>query len=273
MPYASILVYVDADGKSEQRVRIAAGLADKFNAILIGLSSLGIPPTIVLPNGMVIDQPTDVDFELMKAKLAQNGVWFNSIAAAPNRKLEWRSELDLPADAWVRQARAADLVVMGATKAAAGTHGSLNLGALILKMGRPTLIVPEGATSLVAEHVVIGWKDTREARRAVQDALPFLSMAAHVSIVEACGEDEDKSAQARLNDVALYLKRHRIECDRKVVQQEGSGAAQLIATARDEHADLLVIGAYGHSRLGEWMFGGMTRELLANSSICCLMSH
>src|SRR5271166_76621 len=210
MSYASILVYVDADRKPEQRVRIAAGLADRFNAILIGLSSLGIPPTVVLPNGMVIDQPTDVDFALMKARLAQNGAWFNSIAAAPNRKLEWRSELDLPEEAWVRQTRAADLVVMGTAKTAGGVDSSLNVGALILKMGRPALIVPEGIGSLVAERVVIGWKDTREARRAVQDALPFLHLAAHITIVEACGEGENNRAQARLNDVALYLKRHRI---------------------------------------------------------------
>ena len=273
MSYASVMVYVDADGTPEQRVQIAAGIADRFNALLIGMSAFGIPPPVVA-NSMVIDAPTDADFELMRAKLAQNSEWFHSIATAAHRKLEWRSELDIPSESLVRQARSADLVVIGATKPTGSVYSSLDMGGVILKMGRPTLFVPEGAASLNAEHVVIGWKDTREARRAVQDALPLLHLATRVTIMEACREGEENTALARLNDVAVYLKRHRIECGSKVmVQQQGSGAAQLIKVAQGERADLLVTGAYGHSRLGEWVFGGMTRELLANSAICCLMSH
>jgi nucleotide-binding universal stress UspA family protein len=134
--------------------------------------------------------------------------------------------------------------------------------------------VPLAASSLQAAHVVIGWKDTREARRAVRDALPLLQQATRVTIVEACGPDEEKSALGRLDDVTRYLARHRIKGGPKVMlQQEGSGAEQLIGIAREERADLLVTGAYGHSRLGEWIFGGMTRELLATSPICCFMSH
>ena len=267
------MVYVDPDGTPEGRVRVAADLADKFNALLIGLSAIAIPPPM-LANGMVIDGPTETDFELMRAKLARNGAWFSSTAAAPHRKLEWRSEIDLPGQSLARHARAADLVVIGATKTPGDIYSSLDVGAAIVNMGRPALVVPEGIASLVVEHVVIGWKDTREARRAVQDALPFLHLAAHVTIVEACREGEDKSALAHLNDVAHYFHRHRIECSPKViVERQGSAAAQLIKAAQGERADLLVTGAYGHSRLGEWMFGGMTRELLANSPICCLMSH
>ena len=159
-------------------------------------------------------------------------------------------------------------------KGLASTYGSLDLGGAILKMGRPTLVVPEGVGSLAREHVVIGWKDTREARRAVQDALPFLHEATRVTIFEACGPDEEKTALGRLDDVARYLALHRIKSGPMVmVQKEGSGAAQLLQIAKDERADLLVTGAYGHTRLGEWIFGGMTRELLATSPICCLMSH
>jgi nucleotide-binding universal stress UspA family protein len=92
--------------------------------------------------------------------------------------------------------------------------------------------------------------------------------------VEACGPDDEKTALVRLGDVARYLSLHRIEGGPMVVlEQKGSGAEQLIRVAQEERADLLVTGAYGHSRLGEWIFGGMTRELLAKSPICCLMSH
>ncbi len=155
-----------------------------------------------------------------------------------------------------------------------GAYSSLDPGKAILTMGRPTLVVPDGVNSLHAEHVVIGWKDTREARRAVQDALPVLHEATRVTIVEICGPGEEKTALGHIDDVARYLTRHRVNGGPRVMlQKEGSGAAQLIRLARDEGADLLVAGAYGHSRLGEWIFGGMTRDLLATSPICCLMSH
>jgi nucleotide-binding universal stress UspA family protein len=117
-------------------------------------------------------------------------------------------------------------------------------------------------------------KDSREARRAVLDALPFLREASRVTVVEICESGEESTAQEHIEDVARYLSRHRISCGpRVIIHQEGPGAAQLIRLARDEGADLIVVGAYGHSRLGEWMFGGMTRDLLATSPICCLMSH
>jgi nucleotide-binding universal stress UspA family protein len=90
--------------------------------------------------------------------------------------------------------------------------------------------------------------------------------------VEARGEGEETTALGRLDDVARYLSRHRVKGGSRVmVRQEGSGAAQLIEIAQEERADLT--GAYGHSSLGEWVFGGMTRELLSSSPICCLMSH
>jgi nucleotide-binding universal stress UspA family protein len=130
--------------------------------------------------------------------------------------------------------------------------------------------VPDGVGALRSEHVVIGWKDSREARRAVQDAIPFLQEATRVTAVEG----EEAAAQEHIDDVARYLTRHRISCGpRIIIHQEGPGAGQLIRLAQDEGADLIVAGAYGHSRLGEWMFGGMTRDLLATSPICCLMSH
>jgi nucleotide-binding universal stress UspA family protein len=137
-------------------------------------------------------------------------------------------------------------------------------------VGRCTAAID--ACNWISRH--IGWKDTREARRAVQDALPLLRKAARITIVEACRLDEEETSLPRLNDVVRYLARHGITGGTKVtVEGKGSDAARLIEFANAETADLLVTGAYGHSRRGEWMFGGMTRELLATSPICCLMSH
>ena len=95
-----------------------------------------------------------------------------------------------------------------------------------------------------------------------------------MTIMEICENDAMDAARHGVNDVAHYLARHRIKAETRVeVQAQGSGADQIIAFAEDEGSDLLVTGAYGHSRLNEWVFGGMTRDLLNSSPICCLMSH
>jgi nucleotide-binding universal stress UspA family protein len=273
MSYASIMTYVEADATPEPRVRLAASLADKFNAVLIGVSALAIlPPTVA--DGMVMAAPTEADLALMSATLDNKGKWFRGIAGGAQGRREWRTALDFPTEVVAREARSADLVVIGRERAAGSAYRALDPAGAILKMGRPTLVVPAAVSSLRAEHVVIGWKDTREARRALQDALPLLRLATRVTIVEACGPDDEKPALGRLDDVARYLARHRITGGPRVMlEQQGSGAAQLLRIAREENADLLVTGAYGHSRLGEWVFGGMTQELLATSPICCLMSH
>jgi len=171
--------------------------------------------------------------------------------------------LDYPADALARKARSADLVVIGQTKGPGDAFGSLDPGEALLKIGRPTLVVPDGVSSLRAEHVVIGWKDTREARRAVQDALPFLHEASRVTVVEIYESGEESTPQAHIDDVVRYLTRHRITAiPRVILREQGPCAAQLVKLAQEEGADLIVTGAYGHSRLGEWIFGGVTRDLL-----------
>ena len=147
-------------------------------------------------------------------------------------------------------------------------------GAAILGAGRPFLVVPAAVKSLTADHVVVGWKDTREARRAIQDALPFLHEAKRVTVIDICENDRKEAARHGVDDVVLYLARHRIKAEGRIeTQLLGSGADQIIGFAEEEGADLLVTGAYGHSRLNEWIFGGMTRDLLTSSPICCLMSH
>jgi nucleotide-binding universal stress UspA family protein len=268
------MVFVDPEGAPEACVRVAASLAGKFGATLIGVSACAIPPPVLADSMVIIQAATAADVELMEGKLRKQANWFRSIVGDDRPKLEWRSAIELPNAVITLEARSADLVVIGRTRGMRSTYISLDLGVAILKMGRPTLVIPQGVTALPAEHVVIGWKDTREARRAVRDALPFLREAARVTIFEACEANEEKTALARLDDVARYLARHRIRSGPMVmVHKKGSGARHLLQVAKDDRADLLVTGAYGHSRLGEWVLGGMTRELLAMSPICCLMSH
>jgi nucleotide-binding universal stress UspA family protein len=126
------------------------------------------------------------------------------------------------------------------------------------------LVVPACIASLELRNVVIGWKDTREARRALQDALPLLGEAKRVSIIGVGETDLEDQTRQQIDDVASYLARHRIDvATRMTVHAGGPASKQLLRVAQDEKADLIVAGGYGHWRLGEWIFGGMTQDLLA----------
>ena len=148
----------------------------------------------------------------------------------------------------------------------------LMAGAILLRAGRPILIAPATVGSPGLRRIVVAWKDTRECRRAVRDALPFLREAEHVVIV---GIDEGQSDNAAtLSDVAQYLLRHRVVAPREIWRRaQGPIGAELLRLVRDEGADLIVAGGYGRSRLGEWIFGGVTHELLTSSPVCCVLSH
>jgi nucleotide-binding universal stress UspA family protein len=273
MSYATVLVYVDADGEPEHRVRLASSLAGKFNATLIGFSARMLRPPFTA-EGVVIQDLTEADFKELRTVLAEKEGWFRKVGGADYRKIEWRSAVDFPTESLAREARSADLVVIGQRRRMGDVYNSLAPGEAILKVGRPLLVVPEGTSELRAEHVVIGWKDAREARRAVLDAVPLLQEAARVTIAEICRPGEEDAARERVGDVARYLERHKIKAGPQVIgHRDDPDAAHLIRIAQEERADLLVTGAYGHSRLGEWMFGGVTRELLTSSPICCFMSH
>lgn len=274
MSYATLLVYVNVDHVSKQLVSVAADLADKFSSKLIGLSALAMTPPVTAEGAVILDDEAEFDVAQMKAKIEQAGSKFRA-AAGSTRQTEWRSFLEFPTETLISEARCADLIVVEKNRVSWNIHKVVDNGSAILGAGRPFLVVPPAVKSLTADHIVVGWKDTREARRAVQDALPFLREAKRVTIVEICEMDQMESARHRLDDVVSYLARHKIKArPRLEAQSLGSTAAdQIIGLALDEEADLLVTGAYGHSQLNEWVFGGMTRDLLTSSPLCCLMSH
>jgi nucleotide-binding universal stress UspA family protein len=272
MSYATLMVYINADHVSKQLVSVASGLADKFAAKLIGLSALAIMPPFVAEGVVIVDNATEFDIAKMKAKLAEIGNKFQA-SAGTGRQIEWRSALEFPTQTLISEARCADLILVEKRKSD-DIYRTVDIGAAILGAGRPFLVVPAAVKTLAADHIVVGWKDSREARRAVVDALPFLHEAKRVTIMEICEKDQTDTARHHMGDVVHYLERHRIKAEPRVeIQAHGSGADQVIGFAEDEGADLLVTGAYGHSRLNEWVFGGMTRDLLTSSPICCLMSH
>ncbi len=272
MSFATIMVHVDVDGGSEARVGLAAGLADRFASTLIGISACILPPYPA--EGAYFVTPDFVEQERrdMAASLKRAEEGFLSVAGT-QRKVEWRSDIELPDDYLVAQARAADLVIVGRDRAPGSVCRAIDPGTAVLKAGRPVLVVPPGVETLKAERVIIGWKDSREARRALQDSLSLLHEAKSVTIMEICDQGMEALARQHLDDVAQYLTRHRIAVGPVLAVHAANAAAELIRVVKAEGADLIVAGAYGHSRLGEWIFGGVTRDLLASSPVCCLLAN
>ena len=274
MSYAALMVHVDVDSELSARVRVAADLADRFRAHLIGIA--GWAPSSLFPRrNAPLDPGTDRRLQDMKAALDQKGKEFCSAVGTAKRQVEWRSVLDAPVEAVAREARAADLVIVGNTRENMDPHRALDPNVLVLKIGRPVLVVPGAATSLPLKRIAVAWKDTREARRAVSDALPLLQQAESVMIVEMPEPgDTDDQAAYRIKDVAQYLGRHGIDIvAERVRPADVTAANSLLRLVQEENIDLIVAGAWGHSRLGEWAYGGMTHDLMTESKVCCLFSH
>jgi nucleotide-binding universal stress UspA family protein len=273
MTIATVMVYVDPEQQAEEQVPVARSIATKFKASVIGVSAFAIEPDFVA-EGVTIQETTPEDLKRMKSELAQKERWFRDVVGLPTERVEWRWDVEYPVSFLANEARAADLVVLKSTYRQIDPYHLLDPARAVLRMGRPAVLVPEHVHELRADRIVVGWKDTREARLAVHHALPFLKQASQVAVIEICTSNEQDRARRRVRDVAKHLQGHGVKAETDVrVHMAESDAHQLIRLAKDLGADLIVSGAYGHSRLGEWVFGGMTRGLLDEAPFCLMMSH
>jgi nucleotide-binding universal stress UspA family protein len=267
------MVHVDVDSELSARVGIAADLADRFQSQLIGVAGLA-PMSMALADEVTLKtRPSVPELDRMQKILDLKGKQFFAEAGKNGRQVEWRSALEFPTEMLTREAREADLVVVGNKPENPDPFQALDPGGVLLKAGRPVLVVPASVTALSPKRIAIAWKDVREARRAVRDALPFLQLAEKVTVIEI-SEKGAVHQVADLKGIASYLARHRITgVEERVQAPLGTVAESLLQMVRDERFDLIVAGGYGHSRLGEWVFGGVTRHLLAQSSVSCVFSH
>jgi nucleotide-binding universal stress UspA family protein len=274
MTYATVMVHVDVDGELGSRVSIAADLAARLKAHLIGIGAWA-PMSVFLADEAKVDPaPTEPHLQDMKSLLDLKGREFCAAVGKSDSRAEWRSILDFPTDAVAREARAADLIVVGRAGENPDPFRALDPASLVLKVARPVLVVPKPVEALRLRRAAIAWKDVREARRAVRDALPLLQLVESVMIVAVSEAGEGERVARQVEDVAGYLTRHGIKTvAERVRPPDASVTDALLRLVHDENIDLLVAGAYGHSRLGEWAFGGVTRGLLTQSPVCCLLSH
>lgn len=275
MTYKTLLVHLNAGQPNTGLLRIAADLTERFGTNIIGIAA-SHPTPISYSVDFANAEYFEMDRKRMENDLEANENEFRTAFHSSPAMIEWRSSITLDSVSGYVAAAAssADLVVTYATPQSwLDSGGEANLGDMIMQAGRPVLVVPISAQQLKFEQVMLAWKDTREARRAASDALPLMKMAKRVTIVEIAAQRDHSEATLRLADVTNWLTQHGIAAASVVLYSEDNDPSQLAAFAHKQKADILVAGAYGHSRLREWALGGMTRDLLVKAQCCTLLSH
>lgn len=201
---------------------------------------------------------------------------FRAIAAKNDHAADWQGESSTEplSERLARESAAADIVLASIPKMGEPPDATRqpDLCELVMQAGRPVMLVPEAHRSPKFDRILVAWKDTREARRAVCDALPLLAKARNVLVVEIHAADEHAAAWQSVARVSRWLAWHGIAAEGKVVAAEMANASQLSGLARTYEADVIVAGAYGHNRQGRWTLGGITSELLSGDR-CVLLSH
>jgi nucleotide-binding universal stress UspA family protein len=274
MSYATLMVHLEIEHSNDARLRIAGDLANRFDAKLIGIAACETtPPTYA--DTFVPGELIAADRAYARKCLAEVEARFREAVTSRVPKFEWRQADALPTEFVASEARAADLLITGTKRSAefVDPFRVVDTSDLVRQAGRPVLVVPPEATGLSASRVLVGWKDTRESRRAVVDAMPFLKQAEQVLVAELSEDDDKPGAERRVNDVVHWLARHGVTAVGHVGSAEGNAAERLSELAAVERADLIVTGAYGHSRWREWVMGGVTRDLIMRADRCALLAH
>ena len=276
MGYKTILVHIAPGKRCSLRVDVSLRLAQQHDAHLVALYTV----TQFEVSGYVMAELGPAIVESQKnaaaAEMARSeGEFTQQATAAGLRNIEWRTAADDPVDAMTLHARYADLAVIGQADASDGSNIAADFPErLVLAAGRPVLILPSvGSFGTIGKRVLIAWNPSREATRAVTDAIPLLQRADKVHVM-AVNPKAGEHGNVPGADIGLYLARHGVRVEVKTDHgAEIDVGNELLSRAADLDADLIVMGGYGHSRLKEWVLGGATRTILESMTAPILMSH
>lgn len=283
--FKDLLVYLDGWPRCQVTMRVATLVAKCFNARLTGLHVTGL----VIPSQIGINLTETTDALTRGPSLSR--LHDAELAAARHAEEIFREQLDrcglrgswLVAEGMVAytagtRARQFDMTIVGQVDPQHPPLGTRKLvpEALFLESGRPVLVIPcVGEFDSVGARVLVAWDGSREAARAVNDAMPFLEGAAKVSVVTF--ERSTPAADDMVADpitVVSHLAEHGVQ-SRGIIRRLGDAtvAQALLACSAREQCDLLVMGGYGHSRLHEIVTGGTTRTILRQMNVPVLLSH
>jgi len=277
MPYRTIVVHADRAPNAAARFELAAQLAAREGAHLIGAAMTGVPRYMLAGSpyegsGVLIADHLRHAAERADGALAR----FEEIATRVGVPHEQRRHNVDEYTGLCLQARYADLLVLGQADPDDHDEGGLLLDLpeqILLHGGRPVLLVPrKGSFAPPARHALLAWNGSREAARAASAALPLLQQVDKVTLA-VFGPAKGDHGEEPGADIALYLARHDIKVEVLVRPQSADAGHAILALANDAGAELLVMGAYGHNRWREMVLGGATRSVLAQASLPVLLSH
>ena len=275
MNYKSILVHIDNGQVCKQRIDVAVKFAQKHEAHLTALYWVPNPMTPMALESGVTPEILQALMEESEQLAAAAEQLFTRAVKSADLQSEWRAVDDPLPGQLALHARHADLVIAGQYDPS-DTKSTAN--AVVVQMtlasGRPTLMIPYIGTQAeeIGERIMVAWNGSREAVRAVHDALPLLTAAQNVEVIAInpdSGQDEIPCA-----DICIHLARHGVHVNAKESRTKNIRVGdEILSRAADEAADLIVMGAYGHSRMRELVFGGATREVLEHMTVPVFMSH
>jgi nucleotide-binding universal stress UspA family protein len=278
MSYRTIAVHLDAGPRCSSRVALALRIAERFGGRVVGVAPTGLADVILTLNSAVPDgvEIVALSTAYLRAKAEATAVAFDAQCAAFGARFESRVVVDEAVDAMAAHGRCSDLVIVGQTDRHGGVDGvAFDFPQqLLLHVGTPLLVVPFAGTFLsIGQAVLIAWKGTQEAATAVRDALPLLRLAERVSLTEVGELVGEGGGDDSLERAAGWLKSHGIAVEAHREIELAAVGDQLLSRAAEIGADMIVSGGYGHSRLREWILGGVTRHLLEHMTVPVLFSH
>lgn len=278
VPLTQLLVHLDTSSHCAPRLEVARSVARDHGAAVAALYAV-TPLLVALPfapdggtAAVSILQEIDEDFRARARKV------FDVVLKKDGPAVTWAESTGFPVvSGFVRQALYADLLVLGQHDSTGPNPGVPTdfVESVLADSGKPALVLPyELVPPAIGKTVVIAWKPTREAARAVAAALPFLQRASHIH-VQSWGEHVDNEIVGAKLTLDNYLKLHGVDVTwhHEIGPEPDATGELLLSRCADLEADLLVMGCYGHSRAREWVLGGATRTVLGSMTLPVLMSH
>ncbi len=282
MPLKDILVHVNDTVASPERLRLACHLARRHAAHLVALYCIEPLPMTAYS---VWGDPSYTDFSATEEikhqyraaalrSMERVEAAFRAERDCAGIDIEWRVSEGSGAAPLIQQARYVDLAILGQTYTGQAFISDAVPEEVVLASGRPALIVPAvGRFEFVGRRVLLAWNASREAARALGDALPLLMDAEAVTVLSV-GSTATIENEHRGGDATHHLARHGINATAAFsIAKDVDVGDVLLSRAADHGADLIVMGAYGHSRTREWLLGGATRHVLRHMTVPVLMAH
>jgi nucleotide-binding universal stress UspA family protein len=272
-----IVVFVEEEAGRTNRLAFAAALAKKWSAHLIATfvaECTELEPSNSFAVGSALKHTFQAYRARNRAQEVRTRQIFDNIVDDFQISSEWRYSEDEVGEQLMLHARHASLAIVGPPSIRKESMTTLGLSEdVIFASGRPSLLVPiDWPAHRIGKRIVVGWNGSREATRAIGDALPFLMDADQVHLLVIA---EDKASALLGADPGADISQHLARYDVPVLLEHHQGVAGevLLARARELDAEILVMGAYGHSKISEFIFGGATRTVLQGAELPVLLSR